>query len=488
MMRMVNIWNQYQCMVTFNMSRSASYFESGMGRGMGFRDSCQDLLGFVHMIPERARERILDIAATQFEDGSAYHQYQPLTKKGNLAVGSGFNDDPLWLIAGTDAYLRETGDWTILEEQVAFDCNTNVAEPLMEHLRRSFNYTVNHLGPHNLPQIGRADWNDCLNLNCFSEHPGESFQTTGPSEGPVAESVFIAGMFVKYGRAYADICSHIGLDAEATDALDKVSKMEKTVLSAGWDGEWFIRAYDAFSKPVGSRECDEGKIFIEPQGMCVMAEIGKETGEALKAMQSVEKHLDTKYGIVLLQPAYTTYRLNLGEISSYPPGYKENAGIFCHNNPWIVCAEAELGRGERAFEVYKKTCPAYIEDISEIHRTEPYVYSQMIAGRDAPTFGEAKNSWLTGTAAWTLLSITQGILGIIPTLDGLKIDPCVPSSLSGFKVIRKYRGAIYNITVKNPNHTEKGVKEIILNGKTITEKILPVINAGEKAEVEIIMG
>ena len=488
MMRMVNIWNQYQCMVTFNMSRSASYFESGMGRGMGFRDSCQDLLGFVHMIPERARERILDIAATQFEDGSAYHQYQPLTKKGNLAVGSGFNDDPLWLIAGTDAYLRETGDWTILEEQVAFDCNTNVAEPLMEHLRRSFNYTVNHLGPHNLPQIGRADWNDCLNLNCFSEHPGESFQTTGPSEGPVAESVFIAGMFVKYGRAYADICSHIGLDAEATDALDKVSKMEKTVLSAGWDGEWFIRAYDAFSKPVGSRECDEGKIFIEPQGMCVMAEIGKETGEALKAMQSVEKHLDTKYGIVLLQPAYTTYRLNLGEISSYPPGYKENAGIFCHNNPWIVCAEAELGRGERAFEVYKKTCPAYIEDISEIHRTEPYVYSQMIAGRDAPTFGEAKNSWLTGTAAWTLLSITQGILGIIPTLDGLKIDPCVPFSLSGFKVIRKYRGAIYSITVKNPNHTEKGVKKIILNGKTITEKILPVINAGEKAEVEIIMG
>ncbi|MBQ5522375.1 MAG: glycosyl transferase, partial [Oscillospiraceae bacterium] len=375
--RMVNIWNQYQCMVTFNMSRSASYYESGMGRGMGFRDSCQDLFGFVHMIPERARERILDIAATQFQDGSAYHQYQPLTKKGNMAVGSGFNDDPLWLIAGTDAYIRETGDFSILNEMVAFDCDTSVAKPLMEHLRRSFRYTIEHLGPHGLPLIGRADWNDCLNLNCFSAHPGESFQITGPSEGPVAESVFIAGMFVKYGKAYADLCRHIGLNDEAAESEKHVSAMEKAVLSAGWDGEWFRRAYDAFGAPVGSKECEEGQIFIEPQGMCVMAGIGKETGEAARAMKSVEERLDTKYGIVLLQPAYSHYYLNLGEISSYPPGYKENAGIFCHNNPWIVCAEAVLGHGKRAFEVYRRTCPSYLEDISEIHRTEPYVYPQM---------------------------------------------------------------------------------------------------------------
>ena len=190
--RMVNIWNQYQCMVTFNMSRSASYYESGIGRGMGFRDSCQDLLGFVHLIPERARERIIDIASTQFQDGSAYHQYQPLTKKGNSDIGSGFNDDPLWLIAGTSAYVRETGDTSILKEQVPFDNDFSVAQPLMEHLKRSFNYTVTHKGPHGLPLIGGADWNDCLNLNCFSAHPGESFQTFGPSEGPVAESVFIA--------------------------------------------------------------------------------------------------------------------------------------------------------------------------------------------------------------------------------------------------------------------------------------------------------
>ena len=372
-----------------------------MGRGMGFRDSCQDLLGFVHMIPEKARQRLLDIAATQFPDGSAYHQYQPLTKKGNLAVGSGFNDDPLWLIAGTDAYIKETGDFSILMEQVPFDNDESLSQPLMEHLRRSVTYTMTHLGPHKLPLIGRADWNDCLNLNCFSAHPGESFQITGPSEGPVAESVFIGGMFVKYGAAYAKLCRHLGHTEEADKISAAVADMEQAVLTAGWDGEWFRRAYDAYGAPVGSKQCKEGQIFIEPQGMCVMAGIGKETGEAAKALKSVEARLDTKYGIVLLQPAYTEYYLNLGEISSYPPGYKENAGIFCHNNPWIVCAEAELGHGDRAFQVYKRTCPAYTEAISEIHRTEPYVYSQMVAGIDAPSFGEAKNSWLTGTAAWT---------------------------------------------------------------------------------------
>ena len=486
--RMVNIWNQYQCMVTFNMSRSASYFESGMGRGMGFRDSCQDLLGFVHMIPEKARQRLLDIAATQFPDGSAYHQYQPLTKKGNLAVGSGFNDDPLWLIAGTDAYLKETGDFTILMEQVPFDNDASLSQSLMEHLRRSVQYTLTHLGPHGLPLIGRADWNDCLNLNCFSAHPGESFQITGPSEGPVAESVFIGGMFVKYGRAYAAICRHLGLEDEAGTIDAAVAAMEQTVRTAGWDGAWFRRAYDAYGAPVGSRECREGQIFIEPQGMCVMAGIGKETGQAAQALKSVEERLDTQYGIVLLQPAYTEYYLNLGEISSYPPGYKENAGIFCHNNPWIVCAEAEIGRGDRAFQVYARTCPAYTEAISEIHRTEPYVYSQMIAGKDAPTFGEAKNSWLTGTAAWTFLSISQAILGIQPTLDGLSIDPCIPSFWKEYTVHRKYRGADYDITVKNPNAAQKGVASITVDGAPITGQTLPIAPKGAKVTVEVVMG
>ena len=485
--RMVNIWNAYQCMVTFNMSRSASYYESGIGRGMGFRDSCQDLLGFVHMIPERARERILDIAATQKEDGGAYHQYQPLTKKGNSDIGGGFNDDPLWLIACTDAYIRETGDWGILDEMVDFDNNPALAAPLMEHLRRSFNYTLNNLGPNKLPLIGRADWNDCLNLNCFSEHPGESFQITGPSEGPVAESVFIAGMFVKYGREYGNILKHQGNDREAEKAYEAVNRMSETILDKGWDGEWFIRAYDAFGKKVGSSECDEGQIFIEPQGMCIMAGVGVETGEAQKALDSVKERLDTRFGIVLQNPAYTTYRLNLGEISSYPPGYKENAGIFCHNNPWIIFAETIMGHGDRAFELYKKTCPAFLEEISEIHRTEPYVYCQMVAGKDAPTFGEGKNSWLTGTAAWTFTVLTEGILGIQPDYDGLRIDPCIPHTVREFKVNRLFRNTVYHITVKNPDGVEKGIRSIRVNGREIGTGPVPVINAAE-ADVEVLMG
>ena len=485
--RMVNIWNQYQCMVTFNMSRSASYYESGTGRGMGFRDSCQDLLGFVHLIPESARERIIDIASTQFEDGSAYHQYQPLTKKGNLDIGSGFNDDPLWLIAGTSAYIRETGDYSILNEMVPFDNKEDLAQPLMEHLRRSFTFFDKNKGPHKLPLIGRADWNDCLNLNCFSETPGESFQTYGPSEGPVAESVFIAGMYVKYGNEYATICEKMGLADESKSVKTKVADMYKAVTTAGWDGEWFVRAYDANSDIIGSQSCEEGQIFIEPQGMCVMAGIGVEEKLAKKALDSVKEKLDTKYGIVLLQPAYQRYHVNLGEISSYPPGYKENAGIFCHNNPWISIAETVIGRGNRAFEIYKKTCPAYTEDISEIHRAEPYAYAQMIAGIDAANFGEAKNSWLTGTAAWTFTNVSQHILGIRPDFDGLIVDPCIPDTVKEMTIKRTFRGAEYTIKVKNPNGSQKGITKMIVDGKEINGTLIPFVEGKKEYAVEAIM-
>lgn len=483
--RMANIWNQYQCMVTFNLSRSASYYESGTGRGMGFRDSCQDILGFVHLIPERARERILDIASTQFEDGSAYHQYQPLTKKGNLDIGSGFNDDPLWLIAAVSSYLKETGDFSILDEMVPFDCQTERAASLYEHLCRSFDFTLTHVGPHKLPLIGRADWNDCLNLNCFSKEPGESFQTTGPSEGPVAESVFIAAMFVKYGKEFAEISRRYSRPVQARNAENAVKEMYQAVLDAGWDGEWFLRAYDAESQKVGSQECQEGQIFIEPQGFCVMAGIGLSEGLAQKALDSVKKRLDTSYGIMLLQPAYTKYYVNLGEISSYPPGYKENAGIFCHNNPWISIAETMLGRGNRAFEVYRKTCPSYLEGISEIHRTEPYVYAQMIAGADTPAHGEAKNSWLTGTAAWTFHNLSQAILGVHPSYDGLLIDPCVPEDFGDFRLTRYYRGALYHIDVKNPHHVQKGVEKLVVDGRELTGTLIPA--QPEKTEYNVVV-
>lgn len=486
--RMVNIWNQYQCMVTFCMSRSASYYESGIGRGMGFRDSCQDLLGFVHLIPDKARARIIDIASTQLPDGSAYHQYQPLTKKGNSDIGSGFNDDPLWLIAAVAAYIKESGDAGILNEPVPFDNDPATSAPLFEHLKRSFDFTAGNKGPHGLPLIGRADWNDCLNLNCFSEHPGESFQTFGPSEGPIAESVFIAGMFVKYGREYARICELLGRNAEAARALAEVDQVYAAILNHGWDGEWFLRAYDAASAKVGSHECAQGKIYIEPQGFLPLAGVGIEEGLATRALRSVETWLDTRYGVVLHQPAYTTYHKELGEISSYPPGYKENAGIFCHNNPWVSIAETCLGHGSRAFDVYKKISPAYLEDISEVHRTEPYVYSQMIAGKDAPNFGEAKNSWLTGTAAWTFVNIAQHIIGIQADWQGLKIDPCVPADFGDFTITRRFRNVIYTITVTNPDHVEKGVRSMLVDGRPVDGNLIPYNEETTNVHVEVRMG
>ncbi|MFZ0963663.1 MAG: glycosyl transferase [Terriglobia bacterium] len=446
--RMVNIWNAYQCMATFNMSRSASFYESGIGRGLGFRDSNQDLLGFVQMVPARARERIIDLASTQLPTGGAYHQYQPLTKRGNNDVGSNFNDDPHWLIVGVAAYLKETGDWSILDEPVPYDNQPGSEQPLFEHLQRSFQYTLDRLGPHGLPLIGRADWNDCLNLNCFSDTPGQSFQTTTNKEGKVAESVFIAGLFVQAGRELADIAQRRGLAREAKSYLAQVAKMEETIRRHGWDGEWFIRAYDDFGRKVGSKECKEGKIFIESQGYCVLAGIGLGDGMAAKSLESVAKHLATEHGIMLQQPAYSRYYLELGEISSYPPGYKENAGIFCHNNPWVIIAETRVGNGDRAHDYYLRINPSAREAISDLHRCEPYVYAQMIAGRDAPTHGEAKNSWLTGTAAWNYYAITQWILGIRTAYDGLQISPVIPKSWRGFRATRIFRGVTYHITVE----------------------------------------
>jgi len=486
--RMVNIWNQYQCMVTFNLSRSASYFESGIGRGMGFRDSNQDLIGFVHQIPEKARERILDIAATQFEDGGAYHQYQPLTKKGNHAVGSNFNDDPVWLILSVTAYIKETGDWSILDKHVPFDNDESKAKPLFEHLKRSFYHVVNNLGPHKLPLIGRADWNDCLNLNCFSTNPDEPFQTTENKKGGAAESVMIAGLFVAYGKEFIRLCIELNKKDEAEKARKHVDEMIDAVEKYGWDGEWFLRAYDYSGNKIGSRENEEGKIFIESQGFCTMAEIGLKDGKAKKALSSVKKYLDCEYGIVLNNPAFTKYYINMGEISTYPPGYKENAGIFCHNNPWIMIGETILGNGDRAFEYYSKICPPYLEEISDLHKTEPYVYSQMIAGKDAFRPGEAKNSWLTGTAAWNYYAATQYILGIQPQYNGLKVDPCIPKEWDGFEVTRKFRGAEYKIIVSNPKHRCKGIKKLIVNGKKAEGNIIPLADKGTKNIIEAEIG
>ncbi len=445
--RTVNIWNQYQCMITFFMSRSASYFESGIGRGMGFRDSNQDLAGIVHLIPDRARQRILDIAATQFPDGGCYHQYQPLTKRGNNDIGGGFGDDPLWLLFGTIAYLKETGDFTILSEPVPFDNVPGSEVTLLEHLKISFRRVATSLGPHGLPLIGRADWNDCLNLNCFSLDPDESFQTTENVVGGQAESLMIAGLFVAEGKDFAELLDRLG-DAEATAVRSAVRAMEEAVKKHGWDGEWFLRAYDFHGGKIGSCTCDEGKIFIESQGWCAMARIGADEGLCDKALDSAVKLLECEHGLVLNAPAYSSYLYQYGEISSYPQGYKENGGIFCHNNPWVIIAEAMAGHVEDAWRHYTKITPAFGRQSHDLRKVEPYVFCQMVAGAEAARPGEGKNSWLTGTAAWTWKCVSEYILGVKPQYDGLLIEPCIPLQYGTYRIHRRFREAAYDITVR----------------------------------------
>ena len=458
------IWNQYQCVVTYNFARSASYFESGIGRGLGFRDTSQDMLGAAHQLPkERIRERLYDVAATQFEDGSAYHQFQPLTKRGNADIGSNFNDDPLWLVLGVGNYIRETGDEDFLKIDVPFDNSETNKATMFEHLRRSYNYIPNHLGPHGLPLIGRADWNDCLNLNCFSTNPNDSFQTCTNKEGKNAESVMIAQMFVYVTPDYAAMCRIMGDEAEAKRAEELAAKMEEAICTVGWDGEWYLRAYDDFGNKIGSNECENGKIFIETQGFGTMAKIGKAKGYPEKSLDSVKKYLDSKYGIVILWPAYQDYHVELGEVSSYPPGYKENGGIFCHNNPWVIIGEIVNGRPQDGFEHYKKFAPAYVEEISEIHRVEPYVYCQMVAGKEARREGEGKNSWLTGTAAWNFVTLSQYICGLRPSHNGLEIEPRLPNHVKNAEITRVFRDVTYHITVEN-NKNDGEVKLEVKGG------------------------
>jgi cellobiose phosphorylase len=479
--RMVNTWNAYQVMITFNLSRSASFFESGIGRGMGFRDSNQDLLGFVHMVPERARERILDLAATQLPSGGAYHQYQPLTKRGNDAVGGNFNDDPLWLVLSVVAYLKESGDWSILAERVPYDNRPGSEQALFEHLQRSLRYTLDRLGPHGLPLIGRADWNDCLNLNCFSSTPGDSFQTTTNKDGQVAESVFIAGLFVLAARQMAELCAQLGHDEEAEGYRDASRRIEATVLEYGWDGAWFLRAYDDAGHKVGSHECTEGQIFIEPQGICVLAGIGLADGKAGQALEAVRERLSTPHGITLQQPAYSRYYLELGEISSYPPGYKENAGIFCHTNPWMMIAEAIVGHGDQAHDYYSRINPSARETISDLHRCEPYVYAQMIAGPDAPTYGEAKNSWLTGAAAWNYVAIAHWLLGIRADYLGLRVAPVIPAGWPGFAASRVFRGVTYQITVERQGPGNQ--VSLVVDGQPVSGEVVPLPPPGHRTAV-----
>jgi len=487
--RMVNTWNQAQVMATFNLSRSTSGYETGIGRGMGYRDSNQDILGFVHLLPARARQRILDIASTQLSDGTCFHQYQPLTKKGNADVGGGFNDDPLWLILSTCAYIRETGEASILNEPCGYADKAGSTDSLLHHIETSIAYTLKNRGPHGLPLIGHADWNDCLNLNCFSKEPNESFQCTGDIGGSKAESVMIAGLFLYAARDLAALYRFIGKTEDAARVDGCYADMLKTVEEQAWDGAWYTRAFDAAGNPVGSKACKEGKIFIESQAWCVLGGAGQTNGRAKKALQAVEKYLyHPEYGCALQYPPYSEYHLELGEVTSYPPGYKENAGVFSHNNTWIHIAWAMFGEGEKALQYYLSICPSAKKDHDK-YRSEPYVYAQMTASQFSPTPGEGKNSWLTGTAPWSFVTASQWILGVQPDFTGLRIDPCIPRKWRGFTVQRKFRGVTYTIEVKNPHGVSKGVKSLVVDGRRISGNLLtPATDGRTEVKVEVTLG
>jgi cellobiose phosphorylase len=340
-------------------------------------------------------------------------------------------------------------------------------------LERSLQFTLDRLGPHDLPLIGRADWNDCLNLNIFSETPGQSFQTAPlAKDGTVAESVFIAGLFILAAKELAALADRRGLTEDAARYREEAETMGATVWSHGWDGAWFLRAYDAFGDPIGSKVCEEGKIFVEPQGICVMAGLGLDDDRAETALDAVAARLATEHGILLQQPAYSEYQVRLGEISSYPPGFKENASVFCHTNPWIMIAEAMAGRPDRAFDYYRRINPSARESISEVHRCEPYVYAQTIAGRDTRKHGEAKNSWLTGTAAWNYVAITQWILGIRPTYEGLEVAPAIPESWDGFTAKRVFRGVTYHIRVTREG-PGSGIS-LTVDGQPVAGTVVPL--------------
>ena len=463
---MVNVWNQYQCMTTFNWSRSASYYEAGGERGMGFRDSNQDTLGFVHMIPNKVHDRLVDIASVQFPEGRAHHGYSPLTKKGSR---EGYGDDHLWLVQAVHNYIKETGDIRFLDEIVPY--NDGSKGKMYEHIQKAVEYSWNNTGYHGLPKAGFADWTDCLNLS-------------GPKGMGV--SVMIACQFVLGANLLSELAQRSGRVLDVEKYKNMADEMKDRINKKAWDGEWYLRAFDDNGTPVGTNESKEAKIWLESNTWAVMTGVA-EGDRAEITLDSIKKHLDTKYCIVLFDPALSEYHPELGNDSVFPGGLKENAAIFCHTNPWAMVAEAMTGRAANAFKYWKTIAPAANNEIADKHWTEPYVYSQMIAGKAHKDFGQAKNSWLTGTAAWNIVAISQYILGIRETFDGLMIDPCIPSSWKGFTVSREFRGTKYNFTVKNPSKASKGIKKMSVDGKEIKGNIVPIEKNKKEVNIEVVM-
>ncbi len=470
----VNMWNQYQCKTTFNWSRFVSLYQLGLGRGMGIRDSAQDTLGVMHTIPEQAKGLIVKLLQCQYTDGRAYHLFFPLTGEGGVGDApvkkfDWYSDDHLWLILAVNAYVKETGDFAFLDQEVLYNDKKTTAT-VWEHLIKALEFTDKWKGPHNIALAGRADWNDTLNLD------------TGKG---VAESVFTSMLFCRAAIEMKELSSYLGRKDDGARFDDMYTRMKDAVNETCWDGEWYVRAFDDESRPLGSKENAFGKIFINSQSWAVLGKVSDEE-RTRKCLESVNRHLNSKYGIVAMYPAYTQYDDSKGGITTYPPGAKENGGIFLHTNPWVMIAEIMTGNGDRAFEYYKQILPARRNNEADHLEVEPYVYPQNILGKEHPQFGIGRNSWLSGTAAWNMVASSQYILGIRPGYDCLIVDPCIPSAWDGFRAVRVFRGAEYSIEVRNPAHVCSGVKKITLNGAVVDK--IPVLPEGTKAHVEVELG
>ena len=470
----VNTWNQYQSKTTFNWARFVSLYQLGLGRGMGIRDSAQDTLGVMHTIPDQAKGLIVKLIQCQYTDGRAYHLFFPLTGEGGMGDApvkkfDWYSDDHLWLILAVNAYVKETGDFAFLDSRVLYNDKKTEAT-VWEHLDKALEFTYNYKGPHNIALAGRADWNDTLNLD------------TGKG---IAESVFTSMLYCKAALEMIELSGYLSKVEEVNKYKAMYDEMKDAINATCWDGEWYKRAFDDESKPIGSKENKYGKIFINSQSWAVLGGVSDKE-RSRKCLDSVEKHLNTKFGIVSMYPAYNEHDPKKGGITTYPPGTKENGGVFLHTNPWVMIAEIMTGNGNKAFEYYKQILPAGRNNDADHFEVEPYVYPQNILGKEHPQFGIGRNSWLSGTASWNMVVSSQYILGIRAGYDSLTIDPCIPSEWDGFRAGRVFRGASYNIEVRNPDHVNSGIKKLVMDGKDVDR--IPVMPAGSKCNITVIMG
>lgn len=473
---MVNVHNPRQCLMTMNWSRYLSLYQLGIGtRGLGMRDSSQDVLGGMSGAPETAKELMRKLLSIQLEDGSAMHQFYPATMHADHGDAEEENtdkkiygDDHLWIVASLIGYLKETGDEDFLKEEISFYGESSSSATVLEHLKRSLAYSKSHTGAHGLPLLGFADWNDCVNL------AGKS------------ESMFNACLYGYALLEMIELCDHLGLEAEARQYREDHAAMAQTVNQC-WDGDWYIRYYREDGSPIGSKSNEKGSLFTNAQSWPVMAGFAP-AERAERALDSVRERHQTRFGIMLSSPGYDEYDPAIGGVTTYPPGAKENGGIFLHSNPWVMIAETKLGRGDRAFEYYSQINPAKrLEDI-ELYEVEPYCYAQNILGKEHPEFGLGRNSWLSGTASWMYHAASKYILGIRPALDGLIIDPCIPSDWGEFKVTRKSRGASYQITVKNPNGVNRRVTKMTVDGEEVTVGTIAWKPTGTTCRIEVVLG